>query len=82
MAKLFLDGIFTDSSDSPSSVTITMPTDSKKINLTGLMQGDVSFSAQNNWGTIVNDISNLADLASLSGSNNMFSHKNKNLCRI
>lgn len=78
MTKLFLDGIFTDGSESPSSVRITMPNRSSKtnvpaINLVGLMQGDVSFSAQNNWGTIVNDISNLADLASLSGSNNMFS---------
>ena len=72
MAKLFLDGIFTDSSDSPSSVTITMPTDRKKINLTGLMQGDVSFSAQNNWGTIISDLTNLQDLASLAGSENMF----------
>ena len=78
MSTLFLDGIFTDGSESPSSVKITMPNRSSKsnvpaINLVGLMQGDVSFSAQNSWGTIVNDISNLADLASLSGSNNMFS---------
>ena len=78
MSTLFLDGIFTDGSESPSSVKITMPnrdasSNVPAINLVGLMQGDVSFSAQNSWGTIVNDISNLADLASLSGSNNMFS---------
>ena len=78
MAKLFLDGIFTDNSDSPSSVRITMPNRSgnsnvPKIDLVGLMQGDVSFSAQNNWGTIVSDITNLQDLASLAGSGNMFS---------
>ena len=78
MAKLFLDGIFEDASASPSSVKITVPNynaESKvpKINLVGLMTGDVTFNAQNTWGTVINDLSNLQDLASLAGESSMFS---------
>ena len=78
MAKLFLDGIFKWGSESPSSVKISMPYKSSKtllplLELVGLMTGDPSFSAQNKWGTIINDISNLADVASLVGSSSMFS---------
>lgn len=81
MAKLFLDGIFTWGSNSPSSVKITMPFRSPKssvnqlepINLVGLMTGDPTFSAQNKWGTIINDISNLTDVSSLIGESSMFS---------
>ena len=77
MANLFLDGIYSYNSDSPSSVRITMPnydatSNVERINLVGLMTGDVSFSAQNNWGTVISDLSNLQDLASLAGSKNMF----------
>lgn len=77
VASLFLDGIYSTNSDSPSSVRITMPNYNPEgnidnINLVGLMTGDVSFSAQNNWGTVINDLSNLQDLASLAGSRNMF----------
>lgn len=78
MAKLFLDGIFKWGSESPSSVKISMPyksskTTLKKLELVGLTTGDPSFSAQNKWGTIINDISNLQDVASLIGSSSMFS---------
>lgn len=78
MAKLFLDGIFDGASASPSSVRITMPNYGgdgavPRINLVGLMTGDVSFTAQNSWGTVINDLSNLQDLASLAGESNMFS---------
>lgn len=78
MAKLFLDGIFSNISDSPSSVRITMPnyngrSDVPQINLVGLITSDITFSAQNSWGTIVNDLTNLQDLASLVGSDSMFS---------
>lgn len=78
MAKLFLDGIFSNTSDSPSSLRITMPnyngrSDVPEIDLVGLMISDVSFSAQNSWGTVVNDLTNLQDLSALVGSDSMFS---------
>lgn len=80
MANLFLDGIFSNNSTSPSSVRIYMPnpTDASliKVDLVGLMLGDPTFSAQNKWGTVINDVSNLADLSSLMGDSNMFSWVN------
>lgn len=81
MSKLFLDGIF-KKNDSPSGVHIYMPNSSKKtgentaLNLYGLMVGDVSFQAQNKWGTILHDLSNLADFSSLAGQESMFSWVN------
>lgn len=78
MAKLFLDGIFTDGSNSPSSVRITIPNYNTRsavpdLMLVGLMTGDVTFSAQNSWGTVINDLTNLQDLSALMGSDSMFS---------
>ena len=78
MAKLFLDGIFTDSSNSPSSVRITVPNYNSRaaippLMLVGLMTNDVTFSAGNSWGTVINDLTNLQDLSALMGSDSMFS---------
>lgn len=75
--NIFLTNIFSMQSDSPSSVKITLPNASsssnlKKVELVGLMTGDPSFSAQNKWGTIINDISNLTDISSLIGSDSLF----------
>lgn len=75
MAKLFLDGIFTSSSESPSSIKITLngigggAILSETDPLVGLTTSDPSFSAQNKWGPVINDVSNLQDLFSLVGSN-------------
>lgn len=78
VAKLFLDGIFNEDYNSPSSVIITMPYPSGKAidsppQLTGLMIGDPTWGAANTWGTVINDISNLSDISSLVGSESMFS---------
>jgi len=83
MAKLFLDGIFSNSSYSPSTIYISMPNMPQssflKSNpeggsiLRGLLISEPSFSAQNKWGPVINDITNLQDVASLIGSNSMFS---------
>lgn len=78
MAKLYIDNIFKYGNDSPSSVRIEMPYRSSNssvqgIKLTGLMIGDPSFTTQNKWGTVVNDVANLQDLGSLMGSSSMFS---------
>lgn len=67
MAKLFLDGIFTNSSQSPSSIRIVL--EGGGVDLVGLSTSDPSFSAQNKWGPVINDVSNLQDLFSLVGSN-------------
>ena len=79
MAKLFLDGIFNKSSNSPSTITISVPvsTGTSFINdgvlLRGLIIGDPTWTASNKWGPIINDFSSLQDWASLIGSNNQFS---------
>ena len=74
MAKLFLDGVFTNASNSPSSVRITFPTgDNTFDSLVGLMIGDITFGAQNKWGPVINDISNLSDISTLAGSQDLFS---------
>ena len=80
MAKLFLDGIFGDDSNSPSSVRITVPnpnydakTEASNLTLVGLMTGDVTFSAQNSWGTIISDLTNLQDLGSLMAQSSLIS---------
>lgn len=80
-SNIFLTNIFNINSDSPSSVKITVPNPSGKsklgkLELTGLMVGDPSFSAQNKWGTVINDISNLTDISSLLGSESLFSWVN------
>lgn len=71
MAKLFLDGIFSNNSDSPSSLKIEQS--EVGVSLVGLTTTEPSFSAQNKWGPIINDVSNLQDLASLVGQGNMLS---------
>lgn len=84
--NIFLTNIFSTASKSPSSVRITLkssPNSSNKlgakensangkIELIGLMTGDPTFSAQNKWGTILNDVSNLTDISSLIGSESLF----------
>ena len=70
-SRLFLDGMFSNNCNSPSRVTINMVGGS--LNLTGLMTGDPSFSAGTKWGTILNDLSNLAEFSSLIGSANVWS---------
>ena len=77
-ANTFLYGIFDIISDSPSSVKLTVPnpnpdTNVPRLELVGLMTGDVTFSAGNTWGTVINDLSNLQDLSALMGSDSMFS---------
>lgn len=68
MAKLFLDGIFTGNSQSPSSVTVKLSGGGDyNFSLVGLTTSDPSFSAQNKWGPVINDVSNLQDLFSLVG---------------
>lgn len=74
MANLFLDGLFELSDSSPSSVGIVLPSDNESSAIIkGLMVGEPTFSAQNSWGTIINDLSNLQDFASLAGNSNQFS---------
>ena len=79
MARLFLDGIFDENSNSPSTVTISVPKASetsfvKSGNiLRGLIIGDPTWTAGNKWGPIINDLSNLQDWASLVGESNQFS---------
>lgn len=76
-SKLYIDNIFSYESDSPSSVRIQVMNPGKDINsnlnLVGLMVGDPTFSVQNSWGNILNDVSNLQDWNSLMGSESMFS---------
>lgn len=76
MAKLFLDGIFDMSSDSPSTIRLGVPLETsgnQREVLRGLIIGEPSFSAQNKWGPIINDLSNLSDFSSLMGSSSLFS---------
>lgn len=71
MANLYLDGIFDSSSGSPSTVRLWIPNKSKtgfNLDLYGLLIGEPTFSLQNKWGPIINDISNLADVTSLMGT--------------
>ncbi len=77
---LFLDGIFTDGNKAPSAVTIYYPvvndkgeTMSAKHTLTGLLVNEPTVSSSNRWGPILNDITNIQDVASLLGSENMWS---------
>ena len=81
---LFLDSIFKleSQNDSSSVVYISMPNPPEKLanslsdtspQLTGLMVGDPTWTASNKWGPIINDVSNLQDVASLVGESSMFS---------
>ena len=80
MSKLFLDGIFNENSNSPSTITISVPKTSgtsfiksSGAFLRGLIIGDPTWTASNKWGPIINDLSNLQDWASLVGAQNQFS---------
>ena len=74
MARLFLDGIFNKSSNSPSTITINVPvSNGKGVLLRGLIIGDPTWTAGNKWGPIINDFSSLQDWASLIGESNQFS---------
>lgn len=74
---LFLDGIFDGGLTTPSAVYITMPNVPSgsfyTSTLVGLMAGDPSFGVGNQWGTVISDLSNLQDWASLIGSQSQFS---------
>lgn len=73
--NLFLDGIFDEGRVSPSSVNIKFPTRSNRARkyLTGLLISEPTISSQNKWGPILNDITNIQDVASLLGSAHMWS---------
>ena len=73
MANLFLDGMFNMTDTSPSSVRIFVPNADTTGYLQGLMTGEPSISAQNQWGTIINDLSNFQDFVSLMGINDQWS---------
>ena len=77
MVKLFLDGIFEDKSTSPSTVTLCIPKPFSPLSplavLRGLILGEPTFSIQNKWGNIINDISNATDISSISGDDSLFS---------
>ena len=75
MAKLYLDGLFKSFSDSPSTILLNIPVpySSSPEQVAGLLASDITLSAQNTWGPIVNDISNLTDFSSMMGSTGMFS---------
>ena len=74
---LFLDGIFDGGLTTPSAVYITMPNCPSgsfyRDTMVGLMVGDPSFGVANQWGTVISDLSNLQDWASLIGSQSQFS---------
>lgn len=73
--NLFLDGIFDESRVSPSAVNIKFPTRATRTRqyLTGLLVSEPTISSQNKWGPILNDITNIQDVASLLGSAHMWS---------
>lgn len=72
---LFLDGIFSSSSSiPPSAVVIRYPKVGAHIRqtLTGLLVSEPTVSSAISWGPILNDVSNLQDVASLLGSADMW----------
>lgn len=73
---LFLDGIFDDYNNSPSSIVIRYPKvgyKGSRFTLNGLLVSEPTLSSQNKWGPILNDITNIQDVASLLGSQHMWS---------
>lgn len=73
MANLFLDGIYDNNNSSPNSIQIFFPTSSGGMSMRGLIVGEFTFSAQNKWGPIISDLTNLQDFSSMMGSASMFS---------
>ena len=77
MSGLFLEGIF-DGSAYPSAVLIDYPIVIDKDStgtrqMTGLLVSEPTISSANSWGPILNDVTNLQDLASLLGTSDMWS---------
>lgn len=72
---LFLDGIFDEGRLSPSTVVIRYPTadGGSRPSMRGLMVSEPTLSSKNKWGPILNDITNIQDVASLLGSGEMWS---------
>ena len=72
---LFLDGIFDEGNISPSSVYIRYPVVglSTRNSINGLLISEPTMSSGNTWGPILNDVSNIQDIASLIGSPQMWS---------
>lgn len=74
MAKLYIENLFDSASASPSTVLLKVPIPgSARTSVTGLLASEVTIEAQNTWGPIVNDISNLTDFSSMMGSTGLFS---------
>ena len=65
---LFIENILENSS--PSTVEIAH--DVLGIDLKGLLVSEVTLSTSNKWGPILNDVTNLQDVASLLGSGSMW----------
>lgn len=72
---LFLDGIYDEGRLSPSTVVIRYPTvdGGSRPSIRGLMTSEPTLSSKNKWGPILNDITNIQDVASLLGSSEMWS---------
>ena len=72
---LFLDGIYDEGRLSPSTVVIRYPTvdGGSRPSMRGLMTSEPTLSSKNKWGPILNDITNIQDVASLLGSSEMWS---------
>ena len=73
--NLFLNGIFDEGRISPSTVIIRYPKHgySTRQSLNGLLVSEPTLTSQNKWGPILNDVSNIQDVASLLGSSEMWS---------
>ena len=72
---LFLDGIYDEGRLSASTVVIRYPTvdGGSRPSMRGLMTSEPTLSSKNKWGPILNDITNIQDVASLLGSSEMWS---------
>ena len=72
---LFLDGIYDEGRLSPSTIVIRYPTvdGGSRPSIRGLMTSEPTLSSKNKWGPILNDITNIQDVASLLGSSEMWS---------
>lgn len=71
---LFLDGIFDDNRIAPSTVVLHFPLNTGGTSsIRGLLTSEPTMMAQNKWGPILNDITNIQDIASLLGSQEMWS---------
>lgn len=78
---LFIENVLEDGVISPNTVVITYPSpsstvskgsDSSTRSLNGLLISEATLSTGVKWGPILNDVTNLQDLASLLGSSSMW----------